>query len=81
MCEPTGQLPTGIENKKLWKELIAYFTWYDTGRIENDATNNSSIACVFVPEVKFLPRRCLATIGGFLPSSYLAMTGDKHTRT
>jgi hypothetical protein len=30
-------------NKKFWEELIAYFPWYDTGHIENDASNNSSI--------------------------------------
>jgi hypothetical protein len=36
-------------NKKFWEELIAYFPRYDTGHIENDAYNNSSIvACVFV---------------------------------
>jgi hypothetical protein len=31
-------------NKKFWEELIAYFPWYDTNRIENDASNNSSIS-------------------------------------
>jgi hypothetical protein len=37
-------------------------TWYDADRIENDASNNSSIAaCVFVAAVTFLPSRCLAT--------------------
>jgi hypothetical protein len=42
-------------NKKLCEELIAYFPWYDTGHIENDASNNSSIvACVFVTAVTFL---------------------------
>jgi hypothetical protein len=47
-----------------WEELIAYFPWYDTGRIENDASNNSYIiACVLV--VTFLPSRCLATIGAY----------------
>jgi hypothetical protein len=60
-------------NNKFWEELIAYFPWYDTGHIENDASNNSSIvACVFVTEVTFLPSRCLATIRGFLPSRCLA---------
>jgi hypothetical protein len=53
-------------NKKFWAELIAYFPSYDTGQIENDASNNSSIvACVFVTVVKFLPSRCLATIREF----------------
>jgi hypothetical protein len=43
-----------ILNKKFWEELIAYFTWYDTERIENDASNNYSIvACVFVAAVTF----------------------------
>jgi hypothetical protein len=47
-------------NKKFWEELIAY----DTGHIENDASNNSSIfACVFVTAVTFLRSRCLVTIG------------------
>jgi hypothetical protein len=47
------------KNKKFCEELIAYFPWYDTGHIENDASNNSSIAAV-----TFLPSRCVATIGG-----------------
>jgi hypothetical protein len=56
-------------NKKFWEELIAYFPWYDTGHIENDASNNSSIVgCAFVTAVTFLPSSCLATIGGFLPN-------------
>jgi hypothetical protein len=56
-------------NKKFWEELVAYFPWYDTGRNENYVSNNSSIfVCVFVTEVRFLPSRCLATIGGFLPN-------------
>jgi hypothetical protein len=51
---------------QFWEELIVYFPWYDTGHIENDVSNNSSIvACVFVAEVTFLPSRCLATIGGY----------------
>jgi hypothetical protein len=53
--------------------IIAYFPWYDTGHIENDASKNSSIVtCEFVTTVTFLPIRCLATIRGFLPSRYLA---------
>jgi hypothetical protein len=63
-------------NKKFWEELIAYFPWYDTGHIENDASNNSSlVACVFVTAVMFLPSRCLATIGKFLLSCCLATIG------
>jgi hypothetical protein len=54
------------KNKKFWKELIACFPWYDTGRIGNDVSNNSSIvACVFVTEATFIPSRCLATIVGY----------------
>jgi hypothetical protein len=64
------------KNKKFWEKLIAYFPWYDTGHIENDASKNSSIiACVFVTAVTFLPSRCLATIEGFLPSRCLATIG------
>jgi hypothetical protein len=56
-------------NKKFWEELIAYFPRYDTGCIENYVCNNSSIvACVFITSVMFLPSRCLAMIGWFLPS-------------
>jgi hypothetical protein len=67
----------GKEKKKFWEELIANFPWYDTGNIENDASNNSSIACVFVTRGNvsteplpsndrgFLPSRCLVTIGGY----------------
>jgi hypothetical protein len=66
-------------NKKFWEELIAYFPWYDTGHMENDASNNSSIvACVFVTAVTFLRRRYLATIGGFLSSHCLATIGRIH---
>jgi hypothetical protein len=62
-----------IINKEFWEELIAYFPWYDTSHIENDASNNSSIvAYVFVTSVAFLPSRWLATIRGFLPSRCLA---------
>jgi hypothetical protein len=60
----TATETTEDNNKKFWEELIAYFPWYDTGYIENDASNNSSIvACVFVTAVTFLPSRCLATTG------------------
>jgi hypothetical protein len=70
------------QNKKFWEELIAYFPWYDTGHIENDTSNNSSIVtCVFVTAVTFLPSRCLATIGRFLPSRWLATIGGIHTHT
>jgi hypothetical protein len=36
------------------EELIAWFSWYFTDRIENDEYNSSSlVACVFVAEVTF----------------------------
>jgi hypothetical protein len=35
------------QNKKFWEELIAYFRWYDTDRIEYDAPNNSSVVACF----------------------------------
>jgi hypothetical protein len=55
--------------KKFWEELIAYFPWYDTRHIENDASNNSFVvACAFVTAVTFLRSRCLATIGRILPN-------------
>jgi hypothetical protein len=70
-------------NKKFREELITYFPWYDTGHIENDASNNSSIvACVFVTAVTLLLSHCLATIGGSVPSHYLAtIGGDTQTQT
>jgi hypothetical protein len=43
---------------KFWEELTAYFPWYDTSHIENDASNNSYVvACVFGTAVMFLPSR------------------------
>jgi hypothetical protein len=54
----------GVYYKKFWEEQITYFPLYDMDRIENDASNNSSIvACVFDAAVTFLLSRCLATIG------------------
>jgi hypothetical protein len=52
--------------KKFWGELIAYFPLNDTERIENEASNKSSVAeCVFVAAVMFLPSRCSVTVGEF----------------
>jgi hypothetical protein len=65
-----------IKNKKFRAELIAYFPWYDMDRIENDASNNYIVACVFAAAGKFLPSRYLATIRGFLASRCLATVGD-----
>jgi hypothetical protein len=64
---------TGTSYCKCWYVLyvpgfeqeVAYFPWYDTDRIENDASNTSAIvAFVNFAAVKFLPRRCLAMTGG-----------------
>jgi hypothetical protein len=33
-------------NKKFWEDVIAYVLWYDTDDIENDASNNYSVACI-----------------------------------
>jgi hypothetical protein len=56
-----------LKAKKSWEELIVYFPSYDTGHIENDASNNPSvIAREFFTAVTFLPSRYLATVGGFL---------------
>jgi hypothetical protein len=53
----------GKVNEKFWEERIGYFPSYDTGHIENAASNNSSIVtCVFVTAVTFLSNHCLATI-------------------
>jgi hypothetical protein len=51
------------------------------GHIENDASNNSIIACVFVTAVTFLPSRCLATTGRFLPSRCVGPIGGGYTQT
>jgi hypothetical protein len=61
--------PFYVHNKKFKEELIAYFPlhviWYDTDRIENTASNISSVVMwVFVASRMYLPSRCLATIGG-----------------
>jgi hypothetical protein len=70
------------KNKKFWEELIAYFPWYDTGHIINDASNNSSIvACAIVSAVTFLSSRCLATIRKFLRSRCLATIRGIHRQT
>jgi hypothetical protein len=37
-----------ISDKKFWEELIAYFPWYDTGHIENDASNNFLLLRVYL---------------------------------
>jgi hypothetical protein len=48
------------------------------GHIENDTSNNSSIvACVFVTAVRFLPSRCLATIGFFFYRTEPLPSNDK----
>jgi hypothetical protein len=67
-----GIRPRLHTGNQFWAKLIAYNPWYDTDRIENDKSNNSStVAYIFVVVVTFLPRRYLATIG-FLQSLCLA---------
>jgi hypothetical protein len=84
----TGNLPEYNRHRLshvarwFWEELIAYFPWYDTGHIVNDASNNSSIfACVFDTAVTFLPSRFLATMRRLLPSRCLATIGGIHRHT
>jgi hypothetical protein len=57
---------TGKSKDKVLGRTDRLLSWYDTDRIENDASNNSPIAaCVFVAAVTSLPSRYLATIGGY----------------
>jgi hypothetical protein len=42
-------------------------------RIENDASNKSSVVFVVVAAVFFLPSRCVATIGGIHIWTYRLM--------
>jgi hypothetical protein len=35
--------------KEFWEELTVHIPWYDTGHIENDASNNSSIVAYSLP--------------------------------
>jgi hypothetical protein len=66
--------------KKFWEELIAYILSHEMDRIENDGSKNpSTVACIFVAAVTFLPSLCLAVIGGVLPSRCLATIGDTQT--
>jgi hypothetical protein len=53
-------------NKKFCEELVAYFPWYDMDRTENDVPQQFFYCCVSA--VTFLPSRCLATMGVFLPN-------------
>jgi hypothetical protein len=47
--------------------------WYDTDRIEDTASNSSSIvACVFVATGTCLPSRCLTTLGGYTDSKVIS---------
>jgi hypothetical protein len=71
-------------NKKFWEDLIAHLPWYNTGRIENDTSNNSSIACVFVTEVTSLPNLPSKDRGIFtkpLPSNDKGGYTHTHTQT
>jgi hypothetical protein len=52
--------------KKSWEELVAYFPWQDTDRIENNESNNYFIiACIISAAVTFLPSRSIPTTGGY----------------
>jgi hypothetical protein len=65
-CFSTFEKKKTQKYKPFWEEVIPYFLSYDTGRIENEASNNSStVACVFGATVTISPRRFLATIGGY----------------
>jgi hypothetical protein len=56
-----------IRNKRFLEELKPTFLGYDTDRLDNDASNNSSIvACVFIAAVIFQPSSCLAMIGEYI---------------
>jgi hypothetical protein len=58
-CGMAKSMVTRSSRKSWWPT----FLWYDMDRIENDASNNSSVdASVFVAAVTFLPSRYLATI-------------------
>jgi hypothetical protein len=46
------------------KNWSPVFLQYDTDRTENDASYSSSIGCIFVAAVTFLPVRCLASKEG-----------------
>jgi hypothetical protein len=51
------------DNNHFWEELIAYVNSYDTDRMQNNASTNSSIfTCVSVAAVTFLPSHCLETL-------------------
>lgn len=54
-----------IERNKFWEEPIAYFTFIDTDLIENDAFNNSVVACVFIVAEKCIVSRWLAKLRGY----------------
>jgi hypothetical protein len=61
----TGPLPSNDGEE-------IHFSWYDTGHMENNVPNNfSTVACVFVTAVTFLPSRCLVTIGDFYQTESL----------
>jgi hypothetical protein len=64
MHPENGSNRFGRKSNKFSEELITTFLWYDTGSIENDASNNFSfVARVFVTAVTFLLSRFLASKG------------------
>jgi hypothetical protein len=74
---PGGVSPNRADefNKKFWEELFAYFPWYDTGLIENDASNNSSIVACYRDNVSTqpLPSNDRGVFTELLPSNDKAM--------
>jgi hypothetical protein len=61
-------------NNNFWEEPIAYFPLYDMYRIENDASNNSSIfPCVFVAAVKFFTKPLLSNDKGIVTEPLLGL--------
>jgi hypothetical protein len=72
-----------IEKKKgnSGKNKSPTFLSYYTDRIENDAPNNySTVACVFITAVAFLPSRCLATMAGIHIQTHRLMRGIYEVR-
>jgi hypothetical protein len=71
-----------IVNKKFWEELTAYFPWCNTGRIENNESNNRfSVSCVFIAAVTFLTSRCLAKDREISAEPLPSNDGFSHTDT
>jgi hypothetical protein len=58
-----GNRPESVIRQGRRRRSYCIFLWYDTDRIENDASNNYPVvACLFVAAETCLPSHCLATI-------------------